>query len=319
MLFDEGVERFREADFALIADWGFNFARLPLSYWNWARPERWLEIDERGFERLDEGVALGRRYGIHVNLNLHRAPGYCVNRAELEPHLLFGQDSAGREQALAAFAHHWRTLAARYRGIPNAELSFDLLNEPPFSASEERYVEVVRRVVSAIREVDAERLIIIDGLDLGQTPVLGLEDLGVAQSTRGYLPKAVSHYQATWVPAAEFESFEPPTWPLLDAAGRTWDRAHLKRVLIEPWQALEARGVGVHVGEWGCHNRTPHAVALGWIRDLLSLWQEAGWGFALWNLRGSFGVLDSERQDVKYESHRGHALDRELLELLRAH
>ena len=53
--------------------------------------------------------------------------------------------------------------------------------------------------------------------------------------------------------------------------------------------------------------------------DLLALWQEAGWGWAMWNLRGAFGVVDSGRDDVKYDSFRGHKLDRELLELIRAH
>ena len=47
------------------------------------------------------------------------------------------------------------------------------------------------------------------------------------------------------------------------------------------------------------------------------LWKEAGWGWALWNLRGGFGVLDSQREDVKYEDFRGHKLDREMLELIR--
>ena len=72
------------------------------------------------------------------------------------------------------------------------------------------------------------------------------------------------------------------------------------------------------MGEWGVFNRTPHAVTLAFMRDYLDLWREAGWGWALWNLRGGFGVLDSQREDVKYEDFRGHKLDREMLEVLRA-
>jgi endoglucanase len=53
------------------------------------------------------------------------------------------------------------------------------------------------------------------------------------------------------------------------------------------------------------------------MEDCLSLWKEAGWGNALWNLRGSFGVMDSERPDVQYEDFKGHKLDRKMLELLR--
>ena len=79
---------------------------------------------------------------------------------------------------------------------------------------------------------------------------------------------------------------------------------------------LAAAGVGVHVGEWGAYNKTPHGVVLGWMGDLLPLYQEAGFGWALWNFRGAFGVLDSGRTDVDYEDWHGHQLDRELLDLL---
>jgi endoglucanase len=53
------------------------------------------------------------------------------------------------------------------------------------------------------------------------------------------------------------------------------------------------------------------------MEDCLALWKEMGWGFSLWELRGSFGVLDSQRADVAYEDFKGHKLDRKMLELLR--
>jgi endoglucanase len=60
-------------------------------------------------------------------------------------------------------------------------------------------------------------------------------------------------------------------------------------------------------------------VVLAWMRDSLELWKEAGWGWAMWNFRGSFGILDSNRTDIKYEEFRGHKLDREMLALLLAY
>ena len=100
---------------------------------------------------------------------------------------------------------------------------------------------------------------------------------------------------------------------------KTWDKESLRESYIAPWQKLAAQGVGVHVGEWGAFHRTPHGVALAWMKDCLELWQEAGWGWSLWNFRGAFGILDSERQDVVYEDFRGARLDRRMLELLQAH
>ena len=55
------------------------------------------------------------------------------------------------------------------------------------------------------------------------------------------------------------------------------------------------------------------------MHDQLELWKEAGWGWALWNLRGSFGVLDSGRGDVACADFRGHKLDHAMLKLLQAH
>ena len=49
---------------------------------------------------------------------------------------------------------------------------------------------------------------------------------------------------------------------------------------------------------------------------MLALWKDAGWGWSMWNLRGAFGILDSERPDVPREYFRGHRLDRKMLELL---
>ena len=70
------------------------------------------------------------------------------------------------------------------------------------------------------------------------------------------------------------------------------------------------------VGEFGAYSPCPHDVALRWMEDMLSNWREAGWGFALWNFRGSFGILDSGRSDVAYEDFHGHKLDRKMLTLL---
>lgn len=313
---------FEEFDFATMAEWGFDFARLPLSYWDWSSRDDWTVVREEPLKQIDRAVELGRQHNIHINMNFHRIPGYCINGRELEPADLFSGTAAQKAKALTVAKFHWKTFAQRYKGIPNRQLSFDLINEPPKMRSyegylEERYVEIVRELVGSIREVDAGRLIFADGINIGQAPVVGLVDLGLVQSTRGYQPKAVSHYTATWVPLDEFETMRKPTWPLTDDKDQVWDRSRLKEEYIGRYQVLIEKKVQIHVGEWGCYNKTPHEVALAWMQDCVSLWKEAGWGNSLWNLRGSFGVLDSERADVAYEDYKGHKLDRNMLEVLR--
>ena len=311
---------FAEDDFRWIGGWGFDFVRLPLNYTHWITADDPFQIEENGpgMAQVDRAVELGERYRLHVCLNLHRAPGYCVNAARREPFDLWRDP-----EAAAAFCLHWQTLARRYHGIGSERLSFDLLNEPPhpwpyFTGrfSRRRHERVMRRAVDAIREVDPARRIIIDGLNYGRRPCPELADLpGVAQSCRAYEPFELSHYRADWVPRGG--QWGCPAWPLRrDHFGRRWTRERLEKIYA-PWVDLLGGGVGVHCGEAGCYRHTPHAVFLAWFRDVLEVLTGHGIGWALWNFRGPFGVLDSERADVRYDEWRGHALDRKLLEVLR--
>jgi endoglucanase len=306
----ENKSPFIERDFEWIAEWGFDFVRLPMDYRCWATQDDWFTIDDAELKEIDQAVEFGRQHGIHVCLNFHRVPGYSVNPNPPEPVLLWDD-----EKAQEAFAHHWSRFAERYKGVPNTALSFDLVNEPA-KVPVERYVAVARRAIDAIRAADADRLIISDGMQWGRQPIHELADAGIAQSTRGYEPFRLTHYKASWVDGSD--TWEEPTWPFA-FGDAVWDKQRLYETTIAPWKALEAKSVGVHVGEWGAFSQTPHAVTLAWMRDVLELWQEAGWGWALWNLRGGFGPIDSQRADVTYEDFHGHKLDRTMLELLRTH
>lgn len=338
---------FRESDFAWMAEWGFNFARLPLSYHCWSDASDWRTLREPVLQEIDAAVAFGRRYGVHVCLNFHRAPGYSVDASAKEPFNLW-TDAV----ALEACAYHWRHFARRYRDVPSSALSFDLVNEPAMKTpdvllDDEGYLRVAQVLVETIRAESPQRLIFADGLSWGVIPVPALAKLGVAQSTRGYAPFELTHWKASWV--AGSDQWPAPAWPQptnpdkaasdvrqMERFRRTfknnpivqgfsdeailhqeWNRQRLRVQTVRPWQQLEAMGVGVHVGEFGAYRSTPHDVTLRWMRDVLACWREAGWGWALWNFRGAFGVLDSGRSDVTYESFRGHKLDRAMLETLR--
>ena len=454
---------FLESDFRMMHEWGFNFARLPMDYRFWIVDGDWNRIDESAVAHIDRAISLGRKWGVHVQVCMHRCPGYTVARPR-ESRDLFTDPEAQRVCAM-----HWAYFAKRWKGIPNEALSFNLFNEPP-NVSEEKYAPVVRLLVDAIRREDPRRFIILDGIAWGRRPLKAAYGLaGVGQATRGYEPSSVSHYLAPWVgtPSAK------PAWPLqLDAPagilagtgkrelraplevrdlppcrvavrwgrvsgevkvrftadGRTvaeavfdpksgapgWEdvkyypqwrihqgsctratefelpagarclaaevasgdwidlasltftaqdgrkaelhvsrnwarprnfsqrfagfdakekfvpadasrprryadpgREYLYRRMFVQWDEALANGTFVMAGEFGVWKMTPHDIALDVIEDYLSLWKERNMGWALWNLRGDFGILDSGRADVKYEDYKGHKLDRKLLELLR--
>ena len=297
---------FPENDFAFIGDLGFNFVRLPFCYRLWIEDGNDYKIHEPMLEKLDRAIELAHKYGLHTCINFHRGPGYSVNREFTEPFNLWKD-----KEALDAFCFHWQMLAKRYRAIARDKLSFNLINEPA-SVSEQMsradHERVIRTAVAAIRNISPERIIIADGINWAKEPSPELVDLGIAQSCRAYQPMFISHYKASWVDSANYPE---PAWP-----GNGWDRQRLEQH-YQKWADLAAKGVGVHCGEGGAFNKTPHKVVLAWLQDVLEILTSHGIGLALWGFRGGFGILDSGRKDVQYEDYRGHKLDRKLLDLLR--
>jgi aryl-phospho-beta-D-glucosidase BglC (GH1 family) len=447
-----GNAPFVEDDFRWIAELGFNFVRLPMDYRCYTEADDWLKFKEPVLRDIDQAIAFGERHRIHVCVNLHRAPGFCIN-PPAEATNLWTDD-----QPLEAFVAHWVMFARRYKSIPSERLSFNLLNEPTRS-TREQYLKVFRRTIEAIQKEDPQRLIIVDGMNVGRDPVPEfLAYRNVIQATRGYHPGLISHYQASWVKGSD--QWPEPTWPLFRIAGylygpvkpelrsplviqgdlpagtevtirlnqlsqkarvvakadgrvvaeqafdpaadaQDWRRVESERrwpiyqaarelrctatlpaaakefsldtvagdwltfsevtirlpggprrgygtdqswgrkqaplrlgtdgqiapppgadpdapltEYLQPWLDISARGASVFVGEWGCFNRTPHAVTLAWMKCWLEKWRQARFGWALWNFRGSFGILDSGRKDVVYEDWHGHKLDRQMLTLL---
>lgn len=305
-------QAFHEQDFEIMAEWGFNFARIPLSYWCWSKPDHWYEIDERCLKEIDKVVEFGKQYKIHINLNFHRAPGYCINPPH-ERANLFEDD-----EALQACTFHWKTFAERYKNYSSDDLSFNLINEAP-NIEDSKYDRVVRQLINSIRDISPKRTIIVDGLNVGNKPLMSLTDVeNIIQSGRGYQPMLISHYAANWVYGDKpmYYPIEKLSWPLQDG-DKYYDKEWLRKTLKKNWEPWVKQGGKVHIGEFGCHNQTPHKVAIAWLKDQFDIFKENNWGWSLWNLYGSFGVMDSNRKDVVYENYKGHKLDREMLELLK--
>lgn len=303
---------FDERDFELIAEWGFNFVRIPLSYWCWSSEGDWYTINEKVLKEIDQAVEFGKQYNLHVNLNFHRVPGYCINNPKT-PTNLFEE-----EEPLKACEFHWKTFSERYKGIPNRVVSFNLINEAP-SVEAEKYDKVARRLINTIRSADPNRLIIVDGKDVGRVPLMTLTDIpNIIQSGRGYDPMLISHFRAGWPGIQQLMEFPENdlAWPMV-LNGEKLDKEYIRKASVLPWKDWCAQGGKVHIGEMGCFNKTPHPVAMAWLEDVFGLFKEQGWGWSMWNLHGDFGVLDSGRKDVKYENYKGYKLDRQLLELLK--
>lgn len=284
-------QTFEEEDFQLIRDWGFDFVRLPLSYRCLTTQEQPFELTEYGMAKIDAAIELGEKYGIHVNLCFHRAPGFSINDDELEP---FGwmDDSPAKDH----FCNMWCDFTRRYKGIASKRLSFNFINEPDekprigTNLTRPVYAELMRRVIQEVHAIDPQRHCIFDGWRASTEPMPELADItNTSQSVHCYYPHELTHHK---IGGGYFEPI--PAWPTHAPENIYWDRNALE-MHIRKWINFSVeKSVGVHVGECGCFHFTPHNVMMAWADDLFSLFHEYNIGFALWNLRGPFGILKEQ-------------------------
>ena len=317
-----------EEELKWMADWGFDFVRIPMAYPRYIKfdptknitPDDVLNIDQKAVDEVAALVEKANKYKLHVSLDLHRAPGFCVNAGFNEPYNLW-EDKEAQE----AFYFHWEMWAKQFAEKSREQISFDLVNEPctredmndqhskrgPIPG--ELYREVAQNCLKVIRKYNPNRLVVADGNNVGSDVIPEIFDLDIGQSCRGYFPHYISHYRAPWV-------FKNPddapdvVWPG-KINGQDFSRKNLEE-FYKPWIDAVKNGVGVHCGECGCWSETPHHVFLAWFEDVLSVLTENNIGWGLWEFKGTFGVLNSQRKDVDYENWHGYQLDRKLLTLL---
>lgn len=173
----------QKADVDSLKSWGFNSIRLPMHYNLYTLPveeepeegkHTWLEI---GFKMTDSLVAWCKANDMYLILDMHAAPGgqghdlNISDRDPLEPSLW---ESEANQQKLIAL---WKKLAERYKDEP-AIGAYDIINEPNWSFEgrtkgvekngvsdtlNQPLKDLMLKITKAIREVDQNHIIIIEG------------------------------------------------------------------------------------------------------------------------------------------------------------
>ena len=212
-LFWEGERNvpFEESNFRMISEMGGNFIRIPVTYKLITQPGDFRTINPELLKPLEQAMAWGKKYDLHICLNLFQVPGHCITK-ENDPRWPAEWDLWRDEEAQDVFSNYWKFLAERYKDIPNRYLSFNLINEPHWHVSEEAYAKVMKLAIDAVRSEDPDRLMVVDGLKAASAPCWALVDEGVAQALHFYKPMALTHYKADWMENPPDRI--PESWPL---------------------------------------------------------------------------------------------------------
>jgi len=152
--------RYSKDDMRRQAGWGTNLVRLPVSYSDFVHPAEpgvWLKP---GFSNLDRVLHWARKYHQYVIIDMHVVPGgqdgapYCDGGANK-----VWSDAASQSCYLAL----WREMARRYRSHPEVA-AYELLNEPDTGRpTPDALTELCQRVITAIREIDPNKIIVVPG------------------------------------------------------------------------------------------------------------------------------------------------------------
>ncbi|WP_045234844.1 glycoside hydrolase family 5 protein [Deinococcus pimensis] len=285
---------FTEHDVKFIASLGLNTVRIPVHYRHLERDDAPFTYLESGFRRLGQAVEWCARHGLYAVIDLHVVQGWQNSDWHADNasrHSLFWQHPHFQQR----FTALWREIAARYSGNP-AVAGYDVMNEPlsnaPHGRLHDHYTpdwttmnRVYRDVVTAIREVDADHVVFLEGDHFGAR-FDGLDapfDANLAYSSH--------HYTGP--------GFGPGPYP----GGTFWGREGTKATLRDDFHASEGarfarrHGVPLWVGEFGSvyngpeHERPDRLRALD---DQLDVLEEFGAHWTTWTYKdvGVMGLVE---------------------------
>ena len=138
-------------DFVRVKELGLNCVRLPFLYDS-------LEAPDGLFPRIDQAVTWARETGVYLILDLHGTPGRQSGQhhtGKSDEDQLFKDSEKVKECELV-----WKKIASRYGKAPEVA-AFDLMNEPMGAPNESTLYLVYDQLLRAVREVAAEKPVII--------------------------------------------------------------------------------------------------------------------------------------------------------------
>jgi hypothetical protein len=298
------TNRYTDAqDIALMSRLGFDHVRLsidavPLEQY----PHGAGGLNDEFLGRLDRAVDTMLADGLAVEIDLHPEDSY-------KQQLRTSNDAADRLTML------WRNLAAHYATRDPERVFFEILNEPEVN-DPYRWAGIQARLAAAIRQAAPRHTIIATGPNYSDIKDLlamqPLPDGNVIYTFHFYDPHEFTHQGAGWGVAwwgythgIPYPATDGSMQELLRQVPDPANRFDLEQYWLDRWDARRIRLLIDEAAAWGHANHVPlicnefgvyrdHSDAISratWIHDVRTALEADGIGWAMWDYRGSFGVV----------------------------
>ena len=260
---------FADADARYLSSLGLNHVRVPINYLHFEDDDRPFELKETGFRLVDRVVDICDRAGLYAILDLHALPGsqnqhWHSNNPSHWAHFWTHRHFQDR------VVNIWEKLADRYKGNP-AVAGYNIMNEPG-DASGEKIKPFYDRVVAAVRAIDPDHIIFLDG-NRYATEFTAFEG-------NELYPNTV--YAAHDYKTPGFVWGGP--YPGL-TRGIHVDRAHVEKTFLERTAFMRKTGTPIWIGEFGpVYTNDPdaddHKFRL--LADQLDIYNAHGASWSIW-------------------------------------
>lgn len=269
---------FTEGDAQFIHSLGLNLLRLPVNYRHF-EDDLWpFEIKKEGFKHLDRVIELCARHEIYTIIDLHALPGYQNQH--------WHSDNPGHKALLWRHRHFqdrtvkiWEAIAERYKDNPWVA-GYNPINEPA-DPTGEKIMPFYRRLYEAIRAVDPDHMLFLEGNRYSQDfHMFGEPWENVVYTNHDYgLPGFIDGgpYPGT-------------------SRGKYVDRETLEETFLERSSYMLEHEVPIWVGEFGpVYKGEPEADAMRYqlLRDQLEIYTEHEVSWFIWTYKdiGLQGVV----------------------------
>ncbi len=207
------VNHHTEKSYKLLSSMGFNSIRFYLNYGLFEDDKAPYQYKQTGWDWLDKNIAWAKKYKIKLVLNMHYPQGGFQSNGDGMA-LWTNNENQNRLVAL------WKEIARRYKNEP-VIMAYDLLNEPYVAelSTEARtfnqWESLAKRIVSNIRTVDRNHMIIVERLNASKNTVTGkadwnpdrngdmnfflIKDNNIAYEFHIYEPMEFTHQNAGWI------------------------------------------------------------------------------------------------------------------------